>query len=262
MTVHVDLYTRASRENVQRAVLDLYQQVTGYRSGNEAARALLVRIGLANLANIKQAFLAKARGGTDITGLSWPKLSKKTVAYSRRHPGVPKGFYRALYSPSWMLTAQQRKRWWKLYRQYGGTGPEGEKYHQRGGHNPYAARLAWRILKAEGAKTLLGTYGGVRVEILRDTGLLFNSLSPGVPVDHAGTAPPRVADQVFRLERAAVIVGTNRKHARVHHEGLGHVPQRRLWPDPRTWPPAWWNSILGAAQQGVVDILIEILRHT
>ena len=262
MTVHVDLFTRASREEVERAVLDLYQQATGYRAPGEAAHALLVRIGLANLKNIKEAFLAKARGGADITGLTWPKLSKKTIAYSRRHPGIPKGFYRALYSPSWMLMKKQRERWWKLYRQYGGAGPEGETYHQRGGNNPYAARIAWRILKAEGAKTLLGTYGGVQVEILRSAGLLYNSLSPGVPVSHAGSAPPRVADQVFRLERAAVIVGTNRKHARTHHEGLGHVPQRKLWPDPSTWPPAWWDGILAAAQQGIVDILIEVLKRT
>jgi hypothetical protein len=262
MSIHVDVSVSATHTDIQRAVLSLYEMASGHASPNTAARALLVRIGLATLANIKQAFLIKARGGTDAAGLSWPKLSKKTVAYSRRHPGVLfPGAQRALYAPSWMLKEKQRVRWWQLYRQYGGTGGAGTHFHA--GHNPYAARLAWRIVKAEGGKTLLGEYGDVQVEILRDKGLLYNSLSPGIPaMGHAvpAFAVPNGPDQVFRIERAAVIVGTNRKHARTHHDGLGNVPQRKLWPDPRSWPASWWDSILEACQQGVVDIALEILR--
>jgi hypothetical protein len=101
------------------------------------------------------------------------------------------------------------------------------------------------------------------VEILRDSGLLYNSLSPGAPIGGVSRAtPPRVADQVFRIERAAVVVGTSRRHALVHHEGRGHVPQRRLWPAPATWPTAWWDNILAEAQKGIVDIAIEIFRGT
>ena len=57
--------------------------------------------------------------------------------------------------------------------------------------------------------TLLMKYGGRQVDILRDTGLLLNSLSPGVVS----------AEQVFKVAPGTVIVGTNRKWAYCHHYG-------------------------------------------
>lgn len=118
------------------------------------------------------------------------------------------------------------------------------------GNKASAAKRAWAILKREGATTLLAKYGGRSVEILRDTGLLLNSLSPGVAS----------ADQIFRLAPGTVIIGTNRKGALFHHMGIpGRLPQRRLWPDPKRWPKSWRLDILEQLRQGMIDIMKEML---
>ena len=110
------------------------------------------------------------------------------------------------------------------------------------------------MLKGEGAKTLLELYGNTQVDILRDTGILLNSLSPGVP----GSVP----DQVFRIGVGEVIVGTNRKGAASHHQGIpGRLPQRRLWPEPSKWPASWWESILEQGRAGLIEIIIFVLQR-
>ena len=86
------------------------------------------------------------------------------------------------------------------------------------GNRSHAAAVAWLVLKIEGAKTLVDKYGHRIVEILRDTGLLLNSLSPGV----------YSSERVFKVGHGEVIVGTNRKGAAAHHHGVpGRLPHHR-----------------------------------
>ncbi len=236
------VYMSASHRKVLKTLRQIPAIASGMTGDNVAAtavQAMLVRIGVAALGRIKQAFIVKARGGTDETGLKWDKLSPKTVAYSRRHPGVlHPGRRRAPFKPSWMLTAKQRRRWWALYA-VGGPA------------------YAWRVVKAEGGKTLIGEYGDTPVDILRDTGLLLNSLSPGVA---SGSSPPQIPEQVFQLGRGEVIVGTSRRFAGSHHRGIpGRLTQRRLWPEPRDWTPNWWADLAEQAREGLVEIAIFML---
>lgn len=262
------LHVRATRAQVARVLSRIPKILGGHQGGAHAAvQALLVRLGLTALQFIKEAFLVKARGGTDVTGLRWAPLSPYTIA-RRKHPGyskstgqftkkrLPSAKVRGQpqYRPSWILSQKQRDRWWEVYRR--GLGRyKGDKAH--------AAALAWFVLKAEGAPTLLGVYGKMGVEILRDTGLLYNSLEPGVwPVPEPPPQnPPRKPLQVFRRERLAVVVGTRRRWAGTHHYGVpGRIPRRRLWPDPSRWPERWWAALLEQAQQGIIDIAIDLLR--
>ncbi len=230
------VYVRGRKADVLRSVRLVSQVASGQASDvtGGMAQALLTRAGMALLGRIRKAFVDKARGGADEAGLSWPPLARSTIAYSRRHPGVLwPGSKRAPYAPSWMLTEKQRKRWWAL------NAIGGPAY-------------AWIISKDEGAKTLIGEYGGVQVDILRDTGLLLNSLSPG-------TASP---EQVFRTETGVAIVGTNRKWAATHHRGIpGKLPQRRLWPEPKTWPESWWRDIIEQVHGGLLDIALFLARR-
>ena len=239
------IHVRASRTQVRKMIDLAVKAASGHtEDGKEAADALQVRVGMTALARIKDAFIVKARGGTDAAGLKWKPLSPKTIAYSRRHPGVPKN--RSGNRPSWMLTAKQREEWWTAYR----TGLAMYR-----GDKERAAKRAWAIAKAGGAKTLIGEYGATAVEILRDTGLLLNSLSPGI-------SPGSVEHQVFRVGAGEVIVGTNRKWAWAHHKGIpGRLPKRPLWPDPETWPAEWWNDIEEQARQGFTEILLYFLRR-
>ena len=234
-TVHV----RANRAELQRLLSTLPVRVA-------ADQTIVTRVGIAILGRIKQAFVVKARGGTDEAGEHWQPLSPKTIAYSRTRQrgrgGRTKAEKKRATHPSQALSAKQQTRWWEVYRQ------NLAQFHGDKGH---AAAVAWIVLKTEGATTLLQKYGGRQVEILRDTGLLLNSLSPGVASPH----------RVFRVGRGEVIVGTNRKGAGAHHRGVpGRLPQRRLWPDPRRWPKSWWQDVTDQVKQGAVDVALEILR--
>lgn len=231
------------------------------RGGGSTANAMMVRCGVAALRRIRAAFVVKSHGGTDEAGDRWAPLKPETIAYSRRHrkklgdpkqsqvfsrakklPWVPRPKIRAAYAPSYALTNRQRDRWWDVYRQ-GLAMFRGDKSH--------AARRAWAILKSEGATTLIAQYGSAQVDILRNTGLLLSSLTPG----------STVSEQIFRVQPGEVIVGTNRKGAAVHHRGvLGRLPQRRLWPPVNRWPSSWWEDIAEQGRAGLVDLAIYLVK--
>lgn len=258
--VEILIRTTLPRARVMAILQSLPAVTAGQQAGAAAARRqLLERVGLVAQANIRYAFQQKASGGKDESGLEWRKLKPETIAYKRRHPkllkkggfsktaSIPRQKQRAGDAPSYMLTKDQRARWWKIYGQL-------QRKHWRHGKlapgldKGYAARVAWTILKAEGAKTLIGVYGTQHVEILKDTSVLFDSLSPGAQYN------------VFRLGRGNVELGTSRPAALYHHEGIpGRLPQRRLWPETSQWPTRWWDDILNQATAGVVEIARSLL---
>ena len=237
------IYVRATRDAIQQVLASLPQEAL---SGSASANAMMTRCGLTALGHIKKAFVTKARGGTDEAGEKWQPLSPRTIAYSRTRSrgrgGRTKAEKGRADRPSQALNARQQSRWWSLYRQ-GLVIFKGDKES--------AAKRAWAILKREGATTLLDKYGNRQVEILRDTGLLLNSLSPGVSS----------AEQIFRVGPSEVIVGTNRKGAADHHSGVpNRLPQRRLWPPVSRWPQSWWQDILEQVQAGILDIAVQMVR--
>ncbi len=233
------IYARGSSDDIRAALAAIPQ---GMRGGGGAARAMLLRCGLALKSHIHAAFLVKARGGTDEAGDRWQPLSPTTIAYRRARRTQTER--RRESHPSQALTKRQRERWQELYCR---------GLAMFNGDAPSAAKRAWAILKREGATTLLAKYGNQQVEILRDTGLLLNSLSPAV-------ASSKYA--VLQVGQGEVTVGTNRPWARTHHEGVpGKIPQRRLWPAPDRWPGSWWGAIIDQVRQGIVDITAELISR-
>lgn len=235
-TIHV----RSTREALRSALSTIPGAA---RAGGSTANVMMTRCGMALLGRIKQAFITKSRGGTDEAGDTWKPLSPKTIAYSKtRRRGRTKAEKKRDVRPSQGLSAKQRDRWWQVYRRQLAI------YKGNKGH---AAAVAWLILKGEGATTLVEKYGHQKVDILRDTGLLLNSLSPGV--SHPNS--------VFRTAPGVVIVGTNRKGAAAHHKGIpGRLPQRRLWPLVSRWPASWWRDIMDQVKQGLLDLATNIAR--
>lgn len=235
ITVHV----RADSEAVCKAIV----AALGNLKQSPAMRPALMRAGFALLGRIRRAFIAKARGGTDEAGDRWQPLSAKTLAYGRRGAGGrSRAEQKRSARPSQSLTAKQQTRWWDLYRQ-------GLAIFK--GNKASAAKRAWAISKGEGAQTLISKYGTQQAEILRSTGALLASLSPG-----AGHP-----NQIFHAGQGVVTIGTNRKGASAHHNGVpGRLPQRRLWPDPKKWPASWWKDITDQVRQGVVDAIVQAVK--
>lgn len=254
----VTIYVRASQVEIEAVIATLPQEATG---GGPIARAMMERIGEAALGQVHSAFLVKMAGATDEAGDRWAPLKPETVAYGRRHRKktgdphqsqvfsrakklrlIPLPKTRAGYAPSYALTSKQRDRWWDVYRQ-------GLAMHR--GNKGAAARRAWAVLKGEGATTLIAQYGGAQADILRNTGLLLNTLTPGA----------KVSEQVFQTGPGEVKVGTSRKGAAAHHQGVpGRLPRRRLWPEPSRWPSSWWVSMTDQGILGLMELTIHLVR--
>ncbi len=96
-------------------------------------------------------------------------------------------------------------------------------------------------------------------DIMRESGLLIVSLSPGATPSSAPIMSPRVPKQVFHVGKGYVKVGTARKYARLSHEGRPPLPQRRLWAAPARWPSSFWSVILKEAAAGIAGVIAEQL---
>ena len=199
----------------------------------ERVRTAALKAGAVELLSIiQEAFIAKARGGTDEAGISWKPLDRKTVAYGRRHPGLAsargaaKGKGRASRP---LLTDAQDSVWRAVYAQ---------SLRRLG--SAEAAAAAWAVVKGMGGKTILAEYGGVTVEIGRDTGRLLNSLTAGTP------------DSLMEILRNSVVVGTN-----VEYAGYFHA-KRPLWPD--RLPDVWQERVAQAMATGLMQALAQEMR--
>ena len=224
--------------------------------GDSIARGVWFALGFAVLQDIQNDFITMARGGTGEAGNCWPPLAPATLAYHRRFgPGEQAALKKAAglgkkhrYAPGdkkGLLSAEQLARWRKIYSQAYArlmmSYPDNVAKSR-------AAGTAWIILKKEGAKTMLQVYGSRTVEILRDTGILFNSLTPGV-LDPAGNySKPTLdggAEQIADLIAGGVIVGSNVPYAATHNYGdpSRNIPARPFLPAviPDVWLERWLN---------------------
>jgi hypothetical protein len=204
-----------------------------------AVRAMLLALGVEAQTVLREAFLAKARGGADESGTAWAPLKPETVAYGRRHPGLARKKARAAKAGRGarpLLTAAQDELWRRTYRAKlkGSADP-------RAAAN--AAAWAWAVVKLAGGKTVLGVYGKAPVEVGRDTDRLFRSVGPG---------PPH-PDRLLEVEPGAVTVGTNVPYAAAFHA------KRPLWPAADGWPDVWWARLAAVAAQGVENAVRRLL---
>ena len=181
------------------------------------ARAIQLRAGVAALSQIQQAFVIKSRGGTGSDGIKWQALKRSTIAarrttiQERRSLGIGGKRTRGLLTPA------QDKRWRQIYGTRlakllaSGVGAATAK--------ATAARIAWAVLKSEGAQTKLQVLGGRTVDIGRDTSRMFRSLAAGVE-----DRPSGEAEQVFQTPPGSVIVGSNVPYFPAFHR------RRPVWP--------------------------------
>lgn len=203
------------------------------REENLITRRALTNVGLAILKKIRDAFIIKSKGGTDESGDRWAPLAPSTIAQRlRKKSGLKADKSKQAVSDSW--------------RQYYIQGLMRHK-----GNKAHAARFAWLKVKAAGHKPIAPRLAS-NIDILRDTGLLLRSLSPG----------ERSPEQVFVVHGGKVILGTTRKGAMAHHKGMiGKLPQRRLWPSPQHWSASWKRDIVRAARQGIQDVILELAKR-
>jgi hypothetical protein len=238
-------------ELVQQAEL-LAAMLTGTKPDtHNIGLMFLSSIGMAALADIHMAFLIKAGGGTDDTGDKWPPLAPSTIAGRRVGPRD------SLVAREW--TKVRNREYKKLQNQF--KKHEGDLYERfLVSLDPASARQRAKTIAAIRARehtglTKLQALGGRNVEILRDTGILLNSLSPGIRSSGGSYSKPSGdggSDQMFELLSGTVIVGTNTSYAAAHQTGSKHLPQRKIVPEGESdIPEEWWDRWLGAAVKSI-----------
>lgn len=243
---------QGTRADVVRLLAELNAALAGKSSDhNDLVRGVQLRMGVALLSKVQQAFIDKSRGLRADDGIKWPALKRSTIAQRRTTGAERKSAGVGGKRTRGLLTAAEDKRWRGIFAstlarlRANGVG-EGEA-------TATAAKVAWAKLKSEGAQTKLDVFGGRTVDILRDTGLLFRSLNPGVQ-----DRPSGADGQIFDTPPGAVIVGTNVKPW--HHKGIpGRLPARPLWPDQL--PDEWWKAIHAAGVRGLLVALKELLTR-
>lgn len=249
-TVHY----RGKRSSLTNIVRQLGAILSGKRGDPDGiAQGFASTIGFAALSDIKDAFVIKARGGTDEMGIKWPPLKPETIA--NRRVGRNDSRSSALVQIRERVRKRETRRALRRFRL---SLPEGEAKRR-------AAIVGGLAATKETGRTKTETLGGRSVEILRDTSVLINSLSPGQLVKGTYTKPQSEGgeEQIFEVEPGEVIVGTNVLYASTHQHGRGAIPARPFLPtDKYPVPNVWWDRWLDVANKALVVSLARLVRRT
>lgn len=237
-----------------RAILSQVMDIVGGRAPDplRVAQGIQLRAGVALLSQIQQDFIRKSRGGVGLDGIVWPPLSPKTIAQRRVSGAEKKALGIGGRRVRGLLTPQEDKEWRKIY---GSRLAKLRMHMPEGQARAKAAAIAWAVMKQRGAKTKLAVLGSRKVDILRDTGELLRSFSPGIE-----DRPSGADGQIFRTEPGAVIVGSNKKPQ--HHRGIkGRLPARPFWPLDGKIPDAWMPAVRTAVATGLARLIVQLARN-
>ncbi len=249
------------REEIETLIRSLPQILAGKVPDQFGiARGFRLRCAFMFFSLVKEAFIVKSRGGTDECGIKWPELSPEYLAYTRpmgvngqgsRSPPRAGGFAPGKPGNDGFMTALELAAWKKDFRRamaYLSLQLPPAEAKAR------AASIAWARSKRRGVKTKLEVFGHRDVEILRDRGILFNSLSPGILDENKSDAAytPASPDQVCDFATPGFLfVGTSVEYAAYHQVDPGKRP---LWPKDGNLPQVWQDEILEIAISGLIRI--------
>lgn len=271
---------------------DVIYNVIGALSGNinafpDLVEGVHIAIGWQLLSDVQESFILKARGEVGLDGIRWQYLSKKYLAYGRRFGTSEQADLKRAaglvttdkngkattapfrYAPGGkkgLLTASQLKKWRKYYGMMLGRLSVRMDLETA---KRIAAGWAWNKMKAEGAATKLDVFGTRKVEMLRDTSVLFNSLSPIYALDvqfvdtlgQLSRENPK-SGQILENMRDGVRVGTSVPYAGSHHYGDNRrgIPARPFWPSEGL-PAAWRDNLRDVMKDATKHAIIYALRR-
>ena len=300
------VYVRMGRQQAR----EIAQSLPGILTGKEPdtlgiARGVFLSIGFAALGDIQDDFVVKSRGGTGEDGVQWEPLKPATIAARRVGPKDKKLPHIAQrLAAEKEATKQARKRFDEqakerlkkldkelrpLINRFKLSLPDDEAVYRA--KRVMAARKAVlkeqiaaerkaadfalrgkRAVTRETGESRISVFSQRQVEILRDTGVGFASLSQG-RLSHKGPGatyrkPTSVAKskageikreggalQVFEPLENGIIIGTNVPYMVKHQEGdpSTNLPARPFLPEraPETWLQRWAEAGLEALQAGV-----------
>jgi phage gpG-like protein len=249
---------RGGKKYAKHLVRLYVRQLTGQTvDTNGHARAVFYAVGIAALTDIQEAFITKSRGGTDEGGVSWPPLSPAYLAYGRRFgPGEKASSAVA----SGVMNPGQLSRFNRLVSE--------NIAHLAARVDVAKARKlatdrAWETIRKEERISKIAAYGNRIVDILRDTGRLFNSLTPGYlsGTEYHPTSLDGADQQIFTALADGIVIGTNVIYAASHNYGDDErgIPKREFLPSdpPSVWLDRWGEIAIQAIGMGLQASLKE-----
>lgn len=196
--------------------------------------------------SIFNAFLVKSNHGVDDLGVSWKDLDPKTKAYGRKDARHYLTLYdnRAVKTPSLRVRptlppAVNRAwggRWLGLYLRFD--------------NQQLAGGSTWDYFKAKGYPTLMGLTQNLQLPLLNQSGALQQSLFP-MPLS-GGIYVPFDKNQIFRMERGKLTIGTKRPHI------IALDKDRPLW--PKSIGP-WLSKAVSAGRDAIYEQLPNALAQ-
>ncbi len=245
------IYFRGTIDQAKDAIRQLAQMLVGARPDRAGvARGVFLAVGVAALSDVKADFVRKARGNTGEDGVKWDPLSPKTIANRRVGP-------RDIKNDEHIANRERirKQEFRKAYGRYRAGGLSEEEARKKANH------VAGIRATLRTGRTKVKTLGYRDVDILRDTGVLLNSLSPGQLVGDSYSKPSGDGglDQIFDLATNGVVVGTNVLYSATHQYGDAkrNIPARPFLPErpPEVWRQRWLNAALRALEAGARLIL-------
>lgn len=212
---------RGSPALFRRLMADLVQGLAG-RGGPVAAdiiRGVQLRVGVALLSCIQQAYVVKSRGGS-AGGVKWPPLKPETIARRKRTAKDVAAGKRAIKAA---LRSGRKKP--TVVELYGGRQVE--------------ILIDTRELFRSLSPGLLD-----RAKVASEMGMDKGPIGKGNE------------DQIFGTPPGQVIVGTKSDKAGTHQHGTAHVPKREMWPEGGSVPREWQPKILMALQTGLIAAVV------
>ena len=247
---------RGTRADISRVA----QQLAGILAGREPdrlgiARGFLLALGFAVLSSVKDAYVVKAGGGTDAMGIKWPPLKPATIANRRVGPrdvkrsAIIKEREKVRKRELASIKREFAKQEGKLFERFL-VSLDAKEARKR------ARQIASARATRETGLTKVQALGARAVEILRDTGVLLNSLSPGrlggegAATTYAKPGGDGGQDQFLGVFPGELVVGTNVAYAATHQFGDAsrNIPRRQFLPDNEGQvPEIWWEDWLDVA---------------
>ena len=239
---------KASMASVQAAVGRIPKALAS-RSRSNLNACLLNHLAYNLFQKIGRSYELKADGKSDQFGMSWKPLLPATIA---ARPVTPADFAHARVKKGQrgILTSAENKKWkaifWKKYAKLRLTMGDAKAKQS-------AARMAWAILKAAGAKTRLSVFGRRKVKILRLSDRLYDSLCAGTL---SGNRYYKPREQIFDYLNGELTMGTGVPYS--SHQNK----RRRLIPSMTNMVRGGWvRDAMKASAKGLTQVLIERLQN-
>lgn len=238
-----NIFFRGPRQQCVDLIRQLKDAMTGKTSKNQdLVRGILMSMGIQILSDVKADFIRKARHGRGEDGVEWPPLAASTVAGRRKGPK---------HHNKNAETKLRKKLTDKYYRQFY------KRYSISLGDQEAktaARRQAETKATRETGKSKVDLYGDDEHEILVDTGVLINSLSPG-SVSKTGEYTSPSEHQEWDIKPNGFSVTTNVPYTGIQQNGSKKhsIPARRFI--PRTLPEIWRQRLVEATATAIANAL-------